>query len=65
MPLTGEPNIPTTLKHFRLIFKPTLRSLLRIFTGQIIAAKNPEAGVILPIYEWSTLSPFLFLAAGY
>lgn len=28
-------------------------SLLRIFTGHVIAARDPEQGVVLPIYEWS------------
>ena len=46
------------LVHLRILaemdqYHVAIDSLLRIFTGHVIAARDPEQGVVLPIYEWS------------
>jgi len=33
-------------------------SLLRIFTGHVISTRDPDKGVVLPIYEWSEFDVF-------
>lgn len=56
------PVLPTWIKSRTEIdqYHEAINSLLRIFTGHVISAKDPEKGVVLPMYEWSKFGVFRF-----
>ncbi|KAL9708800.1 hypothetical protein Ac2012v2_007954 [Leucoagaricus gongylophorus] len=47
-PAFSLPNLSSQIDQYH----EAINSLLRIFTGHVISAKDPEKGVVLPMYEW-------------
>ncbi|KXN85180.1 Cytochrome P450 3A29 [Leucoagaricus sp. SymC.cos] len=47
-PAFSLPNLTSQIDKYH----DAIDSLLRILTGQIISARNPDQGVVLPMYEW-------------
>lgn len=47
-PAFSLPNLTSQMDKYH----EAIDSLLRVFTGQIISARHPDEGVVLPMYEW-------------
>ncbi|KAJ3563859.1 hypothetical protein NP233_g8666 [Leucocoprinus birnbaumii] len=43
---------PRSLREEIDMYHGAISSLMRVLTGQIISARNPDDGVVLPMYEW-------------